>query len=318
MILVGVDGGGTKTEFLAADGTGRILSRLVAGGCNYYSVGLDGMESLFAEATAELLSPLGLSAREVDFAVVGMPVVEENPQVERGVAEFLGRLYGRVRLHNDALVALSGSLGGAHGINVICGTGSICLGSDGQRYVRCGGWSGQFCDEGSGHWMGRKALELFTKQADGRMQRSPLYGILREHFGLERDLDITYIINHDLNQSRKKMAALQLLVAQAMAAGDPNARALYQKAGEEICLMVRTVRRQLSLKGEVRVSYAGGLFQNDALLALVKEELGSAYSLQRPLYTPAQGALILSAKQCLPESAMPAFLTNLRKEPASS
>ena len=318
MILVGVDGGGTKTEFLTSDETGHILSHVVTGGCNYYSAGLAGIESLFTQAAGELLSPLGLSARNVAFAAVGMPVVEENPQVEQAVSGFLRKLFGHVSLHNDAVVGLSGSLGGACGINVICGTGSICSGSDGQRYVRCGGWSGQFCDEGSGHWMGRKALELFTKQADGRMPKSPLYDIVRGHFGLKRDLDITHIINHDLNQSRKRMAELQLLVAQAMAAGDPNARALYQLAAEEICLMVRTVHRQLGLEEEVRVSYAGGLFQNDALLSLVKKELGSRYSLQKPLYTPAQGALILAAKQCLPESALPAFLANLRKRPASS
>ena len=38
--------------------------------------------------------------------------------------------------------------------------------------ARAGGWDDGFSDEGSfGYWLGKKALELFSKESDGRVKK---------------------------------------------------------------------------------------------------------------------------------------------------
>ena len=70
---------------------------------------------------------------------------------------------------NDALVALEAGAGDGPGIVLIAGTGSICYGrnEEGQA-ARAGGWGYMLGDEGSGWWIGRRALSAVMRQFDGR------------------------------------------------------------------------------------------------------------------------------------------------------
>ena len=56
--------------------------------------------------------------------------------------------------------------------------------------ARTSGW-GYFCgDEGSAFWLGKKAIALFSKQADLRMEKTAIYEIMRSRLRLERDYDL--------------------------------------------------------------------------------------------------------------------------------
>ena len=73
-----------------------------------------------------------------------------------------------------------GSLALKPGINIVAGTGSIAFGKSRENVsARSGGWSTFFGDEGSCYWLGRRTMELFTKQADGRVKEGELYHILK-------------------------------------------------------------------------------------------------------------------------------------------
>ena len=47
-----------------------------------------------------------------------------------------------------------------------------------------------FSDEGSCYWLGKKALELFSKESDGRVKKGKLLEIFRYNFNLKNDLTL--------------------------------------------------------------------------------------------------------------------------------
>jgi glucosamine kinase len=52
------------------------------------------------------------------------------------------------------------------GVAVICGTGSVAVGVDGERSVQAGGYGYLLGDEGSGYWLVREALRLLLSRRD--------------------------------------------------------------------------------------------------------------------------------------------------------
>src|SRR6185312_5030233 len=64
-----------------------------------------------------------------------------------------------VVVETDASIALADAFGDRSGVILIAGTGSIAFGrSPAGMLARCGGWGFTFGDEGSGAWIGRRAL----------------------------------------------------------------------------------------------------------------------------------------------------------------
>ena len=82
---------------------------------------------------------------------------------------------------NDALIALVAGAGASPGVVVISGTGSIAYGvSHHGVAARAGGWGPTLGDEGSGYWIGRRALAAVMRDADGRGPRTDLTPLVLE------------------------------------------------------------------------------------------------------------------------------------------
>jgi len=78
-------------------------------------------------------------------------------------------------LVSDGHAQLLGATGGNAGICLAVGTGSVMhwLGADGQAGM-AGGWGYPVGDEGSGAWLGMKAIQHYIWHIDGRRRRSSL------------------------------------------------------------------------------------------------------------------------------------------------
>jgi N-acetylglucosamine kinase-like BadF-type ATPase len=187
----------------------------------------------------------------------------------------------------------------------VAGTGSIAYGKDSQgRTVRCGGWSDFFGDEGSCYWIGRKAMEYFSKQADGRMSRDELYAIFRRELGIKNDISFIDIIHDKYIGYRKQVASLQLLVEKAALAGSVSAKSIYADAVYELCLLITAVRAQLEFKETPwAVSYSGGLFKaRDLVLRQFKEAIEKeGGKIVSPCFEPVEGALLLAFQHFCPD-----------------
>ena len=257
--------------------------------------------------------PLGDDAVIAGVAM-GLPCFGESEEGDRELLRAFTSAFSEIPLclTNDVEVGWAGSLGLTPGINVVAGTGSIAFGKDeAGATARCGGWSEFFSDEGSCYDIGRKALQLFSKQADGRVPEDEFYSVFRKRLNIENDFDIIDIVHDQYTGSRDKVASLQFVVRDAALAGSLSARNLYITAAEELCNLVFAIRNSLNFQqNPYMVSYSGGLFKTgDLILPYFFEGIealgGKPVS---PKYEPMYGALLLAFEKSNPEG-----IPNLQK-----
>ncbi|MCL2818981.1 MAG: ATPase [Actinomycetia bacterium] len=314
--FLGVDSGGTKAAYVLAQEDGQIVDLRIGKG---YARPRESTDQTVAEIALNIETLLAISNvahTDVVGMGFGLPFFGELAQKDSEITEALKERYSDavVYVTNDSEVAWMGSLAGQIGVNIVAGTGSIAFGrNEAGQVARAGGWAPFFSDEGSCFWLGRNTMELFSKQADRRIERGALYDIIREEFYLGDDLEFVEQMERDIIPYRDRVARIQELTERAAAAGDPAVRALYTHSVDELILAIETVARVLGLDGTpFLVSYSGGLFKTsnqidpDIKQELVidpfrkkAEALGAIVS--EPLLEPYQGAVLCAIREAAPK-----------------
>lgn len=299
---IGVDGGGTKTAIAVARKDGIPVASIRRNGCSYQALGIDGTVDVIVEGILSCLMSVNASLDDCAGCCLGIPCFGENAKYDAVITQKLHDRLAPAPIHivNDVEVGWAGALECQPGIHIVAGTGAIAFakGDDG-RSARCGGWNEFFGDEGSCYWVGREAMSLFTKEADGRLPKGTLYEIVKQDLTLAEDIDFIDYILKELAPHRDKVAAFQIYASKAARSGDAAAQSLYGRAAHELALLIGALRKELSLPVETKVSYSGGLFQNGDLILKPLEKEVSAYgcTLQAPRRTAVEGALILAAER---------------------
>ena len=302
--FLGVDGGGTKTRFLLVDAAGRVLASHIEGPAYYLEIGLDELQRMLSRGIAQTLREGQVSEADLSYAFLALPAYGEDSKLLPALdaAPLAALPHRRYRCDNDMVCGWAGALAGADGINIVAGTGSIAYGEYAGRSARAGGWGELFSDEGSSYWLAREGLRLFSRMSDGRLPRGPLHEQVRQHFALERDLDLcAAIYGKDIAQ-RSQFAQLSKLVAAAAAQGDRAALGLLEAAAHELADMIDAVRGQLQIPAgaSILVSSSGGMFQpGNGLREALSCELqrrSDQYGFMEPRLPPDMGAVIQAAR----------------------
>ena len=304
---IGIDGGGSKTKFLCFDHAGRECGSATTIGTYCAQDGIDAVMSRLKDGISQCL-PEDTADVLIGF---GMPAYGENRELDVLVAQKIRNAFSPMRVHidNDAAIGWAGSLAMKPGISVVAGTGSIAYGRDAAgKAERCGGWHEFFSDEGSGYWLGKQLLQIFSQQSDGRLPKTALYDLLRTELELHEDFDIIALVNRRYARSRKDTAALQKILLKAARVGDPHALACYDRAAEELSKLIVTVLIQLDFPETVSVSYQGGLF---AITDLIRDPVAhkvraAAFPREinfcQPKLDPCRGAVLLAMAEWEPEN----------------
>jgi N-acetylglucosamine kinase-like BadF-type ATPase len=304
-LFLGVDGGGTKTAFLLVDEHGTTLAQTRERSTYYFGSdrGIELVGDVLDEGISALEAASGLSRDRITAAFVGLPGYGEWSADAAALDAIPARVLGhdRVRVGNDTVCGWAGSLGGADGINIVAGTGSISYGEHAGRAHRAGGWSELFGDEGSGYWIAVQGLNAFTRMSDGRLDRGPLHALLRERLGVSADLDAIGVVMNDWGGGRTAIADLSSTVGAAAEAGDATALGILAAAGHELAALVGATRDPLGWDDDeaVPVSYSGGVFSAPRVLDAFAAALESAprpSELRTPIAGPALGAALYAMR----------------------
>jgi N-acetylglucosamine kinase-like BadF-type ATPase len=290
-IVVGIDGGGSKTLVASADRSGRAI-RLQRGR------GTSPLESpSWREALAEQVGPLA-SASGLAGVAAALPAYGEVETASTAQQQAIGDLFGAVpqRLLNDVDAAHLGAFAGGPGILILAGTGSMAWARDAAGGShRTGGWGEVIGDEGSGYWIGSRVLGAVSKAIDGRAASTGLVEGVFERLGLTSDDRMDQFLGwaSRLDEPRKQIAALAPVALALAEAGDPAANAIVDAAADELALHILTLERQLGAP-TLPWSFAGGLFASPALRRAVTQRVGRPPAL--PRLPPVGGALLAAAQ----------------------
>jgi N-acetylglucosamine kinase-like BadF-type ATPase len=261
----GIDGGGTKTLAIVVDENGQEVGRGLMPGSNLQAVGAEEAARRITEALREASGDnLPLAGLCVGLAGVDRPVDRE--EMTAALSQTGAVLPERLWLGNDAELILL-SLPGGQGLGLIAGTGSIALGRDKSgRLVRAGGWGYLIGDEGSGYDLGRKALQVAAKAADGRGPQTLLLPAILKEWKLDNPTQLITVV-YDPATRVADFARLSRLVSECAAQGDEVAQQLVKRAVSELARTVEAVSRQLDF-GETApgIALAGGLLLGEPAL----------------------------------------------------
>ena len=251
---LGIDGGGTKTRCLLADET-TVLAKAMTGGSNIVRLGeMQAREALHtairqACATARI-SPDQI--RAVCIGAAGAARPEIAAKIRSILAELIPELIPEINpesartnieVFGDTEIALEAAFGAGPGVIAIAGTGSIAYGRDAAgRTARAGGWGFAVSDEGSGHWIGRRAISAILNARDQGLETT-LTSLVLQAWKLTT---IDELVQQANSTPPPDFPRLFPIVLRAADAADAIARDLLADAGAKLSNLAAIVVRRLA------------------------------------------------------------------------
>lgn len=187
-VVLGVDGGGTKTHVLAVDERGEVLGAAVNGPSNWELVGLGGTGAALRVAVAEALQQANLEPEDIDASVFGLAGVDWPADLELlGFAIDPLGIGGPRQIVNDAFVALRAGARHAWGVVVIAGSGSVAAGRSPEGEVfRTLGLGRMYGDFGSATDVSEEAVLAVARAYTGRGPGTALTDLLASTWAVVR------------------------------------------------------------------------------------------------------------------------------------
>lgn len=289
--FLGVDGGGTRTRALLITERGEVLAESTGGPGNLHLVGEDAFRTTIQSLLEDLGEPL------IDAAVFGLAGISVAAPAMQSILSQVLPAHTQFQLRSDAEIALAGAHRGGPGLVLIVGTGSICLGRTltGQA-IRVGGWGPQLDDAGSAGWIGREALRVALRQADGRLPGTAIREMIFQSLQIEDSAELTEQMHKGL-LAHRSIAHLAPGITELANHGDSQAKAIQTAAIDELVGMVCAASRQAGAHC-LPLAMVGGLVEGASEF---KTELETALKKALPklclckaALTPAGGAALLA------------------------
>lgn len=236
---IGVDGGGSKTEFILLDPAGAIRARHTAPGCNPSHAGPDRARAILADGLRALVGAQ-------PSAAIGrlLLCMAGSRAFWRETAAGLSG-YGRVETADDSAPVLELATGGAPGLALHAGTGSFVAARapDGSLHY-AGGLGWRFGDPASGHDLGRRAVARTLLELQGWAGASPLGRAVQAHAGANDAAALSRIF-YAGSDANVRIAALAPIVLELAARDDATARTLLADSLHGLAELARAVALRL-------------------------------------------------------------------------
>jgi N-acetylglucosamine kinase-like BadF-type ATPase len=319
-LFLGVDGGGTKTVAVIADGTGHIVAAGRAGGSNYQSIGETAAGRELRAAVDVALRGAGARLEDLTAGAFGISGADRAPEmaiVERMVAQVSP--VARRFVENDSLLVLRAATKDAVGVGLVAGTGTNCIGRDryGRRH-QVGGMGALSGDVGYAEDLTMRAIGGAWMASDGRAAPSALTASVPKALGVESIEDVPRILVRGEFPEPMIKKVVTCLFEEARS-GDGMAQRIIEDTGARLGAAAAAVLRALMLRGPNAVVVLGGaMFQSpghgllvEATQRRIRQAIAEAHVIPLEVH-PVLGA-VLFARDLLGHAPL-AFANQLRAE----
>jgi len=269
-IFWGIEGGGTRTVALAADGSGRLWRRVEAGPANLRLLSdvqlVRELRSIRSQMERGQPAPI---ARPTSIAI-GLAGARTASDKER-IRQAAQKAWPGVPCYatNDletGLMAAEAIPDRAARILVLSGTGSCCFGRrpDGDN-AKVGGWGHLLGDRGSGYEIGLRALQAVIHDYDCKSLWPKLGQRFLRALQLNEPDDL---IGWTQQAGKAEIASLAVEVFAAGRAGDKIAAEILAQAAQRLAQdALACARRLVKPKMPVQFIFAGSVLLKQAAFA---------------------------------------------------
>jgi glucosamine kinase len=252
ILLLGVDGGGTRCRARLCNFSGIIVGEGLAGPANA-RLGPGESVSAVLEATAECVAEAGPALGDRPI-VACLALAGASEPVSLATLKGYRYPFQAAIFTTDSHAACVGAHRGEDGGVIIIGTGSIGEAIVGGQHYRVGGWGFPVSDEGSGAWLGCELVRQVLWAHDGRVEWTKLLTATFEQFGS----DPHAIVRWMGTAKPGDFASLAPLVIEHARGDDAAACEMVGRAAHHIDLLAGRLRhlgvRRLALTGGLSTS----------------------------------------------------------------
>ena len=249
-LYLGIDGGGTKTEFAVISSDGRVLMRTVKSGCNPNDIGYTRMLSILKKEIDKILSDFQ-SVKSIFLGIAGITVGNHSKRLFTDLTKCYPKT--GIQIQNDVynLFAMDDNASMA----VISGTGSVVFVKSGAEYKRIGGWGYLLDNAGSAYDIGREAIRTALYEEDMKKAPSKLSNILRKKLNVKT---VWEHVNTIYSEGKPYIAELSSVVFEAYRKGDETAAGIIDESAKALANLLNSGVKLYGVKPVAVAS--GGLF----------------------------------------------------------
>lgn len=264
-VVIGVDGGGTKTDVVVADLSGTELAVVTAAGSNHESIGAKKMASVIDAAVGDALAAADRGRADVVASAFGLAGVDwDSDVVLVGSALDILALPGDRVIVNDSRVALRAGCTQTWGIVSNVGTGAVTAGVN-----RSGEWFRTMAvgwGEPSGSWtIVADSLHAIAAHHHRTGPTTALTELYLEALGCSTVIEMFEAITRRRSTVGGHLAPL---AGRAAAAGDEVADEILTRMADQHADMVGGVATQLGmLDDDFELVTSGGVHASGGLFS---------------------------------------------------
>lgn len=288
--MIGIDGGGSKTEFILFDEDGTVYETLKLRACNPTAVGIDGAVAVLTEGIDHLRTEhpyiQGIFVGSAGFTTGG---------IGKKIAALLHKKYPsiQIRCETDISNVFASAEGETASIAGICGTGTVVYGRKNNACVSYTGWGYLLDRAGSGFHIGRDAITSALEDLEGLGETTILTALIENKLGAPLKLSVRDFYQND----SAYIASFAQCVFEAYEKGDKVAGEIIKKHAERFALVINHVAEEMPSAKTVLLS--GGIVQQSKVFSqIVQKSLRPDLKIIFPSISQAEGACILCAEMC--------------------
>lgn len=245
--VLGIEGGGTKTEWLFVDGSGARVGSGVLPAANLRLVRDETLEEIFRVLPSD--------PTHVGVFLAGCATAADRARLQACVNRAWPK--ATTRVGSDRESGFAAAFGARDGVAVIAGTGSAISGRRGKHYEQAGGWGQLLGDIGSGYHLAVQALRhvLWTYDLTRRITH-PGESILGA-LALNR---LDELVSWAAEADKMSVAKLAPVVFEAARKGDPEMAAILDLGASALADGACATLRRLGFETPPEIKLQGGLF----------------------------------------------------------
>jgi len=308
-LILGVDGGATKSHLAIFDSSGKCVAFETYGPLNHEVMigSYTELEERLTELLPRVVKSAGATIDDIAHAVFGLAGVDTNAQ-QVLISNIIDKIGFKSQMTcNDALLGVPAGCPNCIGICAINGTGFklAAIDNSGVTVETCG--LGIYTDDlGGGGWYGHRVIgsvynEIY-KLGRPTIMKDMVYNLL----GISRREDYLEVFTEMLEADKLDKVALSSITFEAAALGDEVALGILEESAEQYSGAIARLILDFDFPKDkpVHVALAGSVFVKQKVKILqekIATRVNSAIDGQEVIYTeldapPVAGAVMWAAQ----------------------
>jgi N-acetylmuramic acid 6-phosphate etherase len=264
-LILGIEGGGTKTEWVLARRNGDAIEVEREG-----KLSASNLKLITDEDLLQLFSVLPHDGvTHVGAYLAGCGTEEDRTRLRKLVAKSWPDASAQVGSDRDSAMAVA--FGSSDGIAVIAGTGAAVHGRKEGQVQKAGGWGQLLGDRGGGYHLAMQGLRSVLSHYDMSHTITPLAQNILQMLALNRLSDL---VDWAMQADKMSVARLAPAIFDAARKGEPEMLAIVQGGAQVLAEFTNAVAQRLDFLDPC-VKLVGGLWNHPDYVALYRYRLST-------------------------------------------